>query len=181
MEFAINRDQILKPLSHACGIIEKKTTIPILSNILIEVKESKIKVTATDLDIIYSEEIPLQELKKEGSPTTSASVLYDILSKLDTNTKVELSLQSENKLKIISGNSKFNLLCISPNNFPLSDEDIKKNFFEISSEKILKLLNKTKISISNDETRHYLNGIYLHKTSTYIHKSAIYMCISSIF
>ena len=164
MEFVINRDIFLKSLGYANGIIEKKTTIPILSNVLIEAKGQKIKITATDLDIIYSEEIPLQELKKEGSTTTSASVLYDILRKLDTNTKVELSLQSENKLKIISGNSKFNLLCISPNNFPLSDEDIKKNFFEISSEKILKLLNKTKISISNDETRHYLNGIYLHKT-----------------
>ena len=53
MEFTINRDALLKPVSHACGIIEKKTTIPILSNILIEAKDSKIKITATDLDIIY--------------------------------------------------------------------------------------------------------------------------------
>ena len=69
-----------------------------------------------------------------------------------------------NKLKLISGNSKFNLLCLSADNFPLSDEDINQKTFEVSSEKMLKLLNKTKISISNDETRHYLNGIYLHKT-----------------
>ena len=164
MEFVINRDIFLKSLGNANGIIEKKTTIPILSNILIEAKNSKIKITATDLDIIYSEEIPLQELKKEGSTTTSVSILYDILRKLEPNAKVELSLQAENKLKLISGNSKFNLLCISPNNFPLSDEDIKQEIFEISSRKMLTLLNKTKISISNDETRHYLNGIYLHKT-----------------
>jgi len=163
MEFTINRDIFLKSLGHAYGIIEKKTTLPILSNILIEAKNSKIRITATDLDIIYSEAIPLQELKKEGSTTTSANIIYDILRKLEPNSKVELILQNTNKLKLISGNSKFNLLCLSSDNFPLSDEDIKQKTFEVSSQKMLKLLNKTKISISNDDTRHYLNGIYLHK------------------
>jgi len=165
MEFTINRDIFLKSLGRAYGIIEKKTTLPILSNILIEAKDSKIRITATDLDIIYFEEILVQELKKEGSTTTSANILYDILRKLEPNSKVELSLQSKNKLKLVSGNSKFNLLCISSDNFPLSNEDIEQKSFEIPSQKMLKLLNKTKISISNDETRHYLNGIYLHKTN----------------
>ena len=164
MEFNINRDIILKSLGHAYGIIEKKTALPILSNVLIEAKEQKIKITATDLDLIYSEEIPLENLKKEGATTTSANILYDILRKLEPNSKVEFSLQNTNKLKVVSGNSKFNLLCIPSSNFPLSEEDIQQKNFEISSQKILKLLNKTKISISNDETRHYLNGIYLHKT-----------------
>ena len=166
MEFSINRDVFLKSLSHAYGIIEKKTTLPILSNILLEVKDSKIRITSTDLDIIYSEEIPVQELKNEGTTTTSASVLYDILRKLEPNAKVEFSLQNQNKLKLVSGNSKFNLLCLSSDNFPLSNEYIDQKTFEIPSQQILKLLNKTKISISNDETRHYLNGIYLHKTTT---------------
>jgi len=164
MEFTINRDSFLKSLGHANGIIEKKTTLPILSNVLIEAKNSKIKITATDLDIIYFEEIIPQEIKKEGSTTTSSNILYDILRKLQSGTKVELSLLNVNKLKLVSGNSKFNLLCMPPDNFPLAEEDASKNAFEISSEKLLKLLNKTKISISNDETRHYLNGIYLHKT-----------------
>ena len=164
MEFTIDRDVFLKTLSHANGIIEKKTTLPILSNILIEAKNSKIKITATDLDIIYFEEVSPQELKREGITTTSAGILYDILRKLQSNIKVELSLQSSNKLKLISGNSRFNLLCLPPDNFPLSDVKISQKNFEVSSKKLLKLLNKTKISISNDETRHYLNGIYLHKT-----------------
>tara|TARA_B100000029_G_scaffold338644_1_gene330864 strand:+ start:4 stop:1119 length:1116 start_codon:yes stop_codon:yes gene_type:complete len=164
MEFSINRDTFLKSIGHAYGIIEKKTTLPILSNILIEAKNSKIKVTATDLDIIYSEEISVKNLSKEGSTTTSATVLYDILRKLESNSEINFSLQSANKLKMVSSNSKFNLLCISPDNFPLSEESIEQNTFEVSSKKILKLLNKTKISISNDETRHYLNGIFLHKT-----------------
>ena len=126
MEFTINRDILLKSLSHAHGIIEKKTTLPILSNILIEAKNSKIKITATDLDIIYSADVSLIELKKEGSTTTSASVLYDILRKLETNAKVDLSLQSDNKLKLVSGNSKFNLLCIPSDNFPISDENFEQ-------------------------------------------------------
>jgi len=164
MEFTINRDIFLKALGNANGIIEKKMTLPILSNILIEAKDSKIKITATDLDIIYFEEMIPQELKKEGATTTSASILYDILKKLQPNAKVELSLQNSNKVKLISENSKFNLLCLPSDNFPLPDEDINKKNFGVSPKKLLQLLNKTKISISNDETRHYLNGIYLHKT-----------------
>ena len=173
MEFTINRDRFLKTLGYANGIIEKKTTLPILSNILIEAKDSKIKIISTDLDIIYFDEISPQELKKEGSITTSANILYDILRKLESNAKVELSLLSSNKIKLVSGNSKFNLLCISSDNFPLSDEDIKEKEFEVSSEKLLKLLNKAKISISNDETRHYLNGIYFHKRSS---ENKTYLC-----
>ena len=163
MEFLIDRDVFLKSLGHAIGIIEKKATLPILSNILIEAKNSKIKITATDLDIIFFEEITPQEVKKEGSTTTSANILYDILRKLQSGAKVELSLQGINKLKLVSGNSKFNLLCMPSDSFPLSNEDINQESFEVSPKKLLKLLNKTKISISNDETRHYLNGIYIHK------------------
>ena len=164
MEFTIDRDTFLKSLGHANGVIEKKTTLPILSNVLIEVKQSKIKITATDLDIIYFEEITPKEVKNEGSTTTSATILYDILRKLQSNEEVKLTLVTQNKLKLTSGNSKFNLLCLPSENFPLSEDNDNQNNFEISSQKLLRLLNKTKISISNDETRHYLNGIFLHKT-----------------
>tara|TARA_Y100000590_G_scaffold433293_1_gene550215 strand:- start:372 stop:1487 length:1116 start_codon:yes stop_codon:yes gene_type:complete len=164
MEFTIDRDTFLKSLGHANGIIEKKTTLPILSNVLIEAKDSKIKIIATDLDIIYFEEILPKEVKKEGSTTVSANTLYDILRKLQSNTNVNLNLLNSNKLKLVSENSKFNLLCLPSDNFPLSDEIVDQKEFEVDPKKLLRLLNKTKISISNDETRHYLNGIYLHKT-----------------
>ena len=173
MEFTIDRDIFLKSLSRANGIIEKKTTLPILSNILIEAKESKIKITATDLDIIYFEEVDAQAIIKEGSTTTSASILYDILRKLQASSKVDLTLLNTNKLKLVSGNSKFNLLCMPSTNFPLSEETSNEENFEILPKKLLKLLNKTKISISSDETRHYLNGIYLHKT---ISGDKAYLC-----
>ena len=165
MEFTIERDIFLKSISNAYGIIEKKSTLPILSNILIEANNSKIKITSTDLDIVFSEEIVPQNVKKSGTTTTSASILHDILRKLESNSKVQLSLQSINKLKLISGNSEFNLLCMPSDSFPLTEESFDQKFFSVASKKLLKLLNKTKISISNDETRHYLNGIYLQKTN----------------
>ena len=101
---------------------------------MIEAKDSKIRITATDLDIIYTEVISLQELKKEGSTTTSASIIYDILRKLEPNTKVELFLQSANKLKLVSGNSKFNLYVYLQIIFPCQ--------MKILSKKLLKFLLK---------------------------------------
>ena len=164
MEITLDRDTFLKSVSHAYGVIEKKSTLPILSNILIEAKNSKIKITATDLDIIYCEVIETIKINKEGSTTTSASILYDILRKLPSGAKVNISLNEKNKLKLESGNSTFNLLCIPTENYPVSNEDFETKTFKIDPKQFLKLLNKTKISISGDETRHYLNGIFLHKT-----------------
>ena len=148
MEFTIDRDSFLKSLSHANGIIEKKTTLPILSNVLIEAKNSKIKITSTDLDIIYFEEIIPQKINKEGSTTTSSNILYDILRKLQSGTKVELSLMNSNKLKLVSGNSKFNLLCMPADNFPLSEEDDNQSSFHIPSEKLLKKDNDIRESVA---------------------------------
>ena len=130
MEFTINRDILLKSLSHAYGVIEKKTALPILANILIEAKDSKIKITATDLDIIYSEEISIEKIEKEGATTTSASILYDILRKLESNAPVNIILENQNKLKLTSNNSKFNLLCISPDNFPFQKRILVKKLLK---------------------------------------------------
>ena len=162
MEFTIDRDSFLKSLSHANGIIEKKTTLPILSNILIEAKNSKIKITATDLDIIYFEEIIPLDVKKEGSTTTSASILYDILRKISSDSELNFDLKTENKLSLKSDNSDFNLLCLPTDNFPTFADEFEGQEILLNNSRFLKLLNKTKIAISNDDTRHYLNGIYLH-------------------
>ena len=164
MEFSLNRDNLLKSLNHVNGIVEKKSTLPILSNVLIEAFSSSVRLTSTDMDIVFIEEIKDVKILKEGSITTSASVFYEIVRKLNQGSKVDIGLVSESKLQLSSENSKFNLLCLPSNDFPLSNEDIKSNNYSIDGKKFLKLINKTKFSISNDETRHYLNGIYLHKT-----------------
>ena len=162
MEFKIDRDVLLKSLAHVQGVVEKKNTLPILGNVLIEAHDGFLKLTATDLDIIITEKLTCQTIK-EGSTTTTAQVIYDIVRKLKTGSSLHLSLKENNRLKLISGKSDFNLTCISPDEFPILEDNMDEQYLEIPSFEFLKIINKTKFSISNDETRHYLNGVYLDK------------------
>jgi len=164
MKFKIDRDQLFKSLNYCQGVIEKRSTLPILSNILIEAKNSSLKITATDLDLIFINSIEDIKIEKEGSTTTSAAVIYDIVRKIPTGNQISFNLVNDNKLQMESQKSKFNLLCLSSNEFPVTDENFNTNEFLINSKLLLKIINKTKSSISNDETRHYLNGIFLHIT-----------------
>ncbi len=164
MQFQIKRDILLKSLNVAHNIIERKNTLPILSNVLLQIKDKKLNVVATDLDLIFHDEISDLKVEKEGATTTSAAVLYDLLRKLPSNLDVIFSLQNQNKLSISAESSKFNLLCLPTDNFPNFSDDFKSDDINLDKEKFLSLLNKTKISMSNDETRHYLNGIYIHPT-----------------
>ena len=166
MQFQIKRDTLLKSLSIAHNIIEKKNTIPILANVLLEIKNNKLNIVATDLDIVFKDEISELKIDKEGSTTTSATVLYDVLRKLPINQEVTFNLESQNKLKITAKNSKFNLLCLPIDDFPNFGSNFKNEPFKLSSKKLLSLLNKTKVSMSNDDARHYLNGIYIHPTAS---------------
>ena len=158
----IDRDIFLKSLAHVQGVVEKKNTLPILGNVLLEAYEGFLKITATDLDIIITEKLTAQTIK-EGSTTTTAQVIYDIVRKLKTGSNLHLSLKDNNRLKLISGKSDFNLTCISPDEFPILEDNMDEEYLEVPSFEFLKIINKTKFSISNDETRHYLNGIYLDK------------------
>ncbi len=164
MEFVVKRDSLLKSLNFVQGVVEKKNTLPILSNVLLQLKNKKLSIVATDLDIVFYDEISEVKIINEGSTTTSAAILYDILRKISSNSDLNFNLKSENKLSLKSENADFNLLCLPTDNFPTFADEFKENEFILSNTKFLKLLNKTKISISNDDTRHYLNGIFLHIT-----------------
>ena len=163
MEVILERDHLLNTLSHVQGIIEKRGTLPILSNVLIEAKETSVKFTSTDLDLIFEEEIKNVKVKRKGSTTISANIFYEIVRKCSVGSKIDLNLISENKLELKSENSKFHLLCLPSSDFPFVQDEGQASSFIINTKLFLKLINKSKISISNDETRHYLNGIYLHK------------------
>ena len=164
MQFVIRRDNFLKSLNFVQGVIEKKNTLPILSNVLLQLKENKLYIVATDLDIIFYDEISDVKILKEGTTTTSAAVLYDILRKISSDSELNFELKSQNKLSLKSDNSDFNLLCLPSDNFPNFDDLFDGKEINLDRSRFLKLLNKTKISISNDDTRHYLNGIFLHLT-----------------
>ena len=164
MQFVVKRDTLLKSLNFVQGVVEKKNTLPILSNVLLQLKNKKLSIVATDLDIIFYDEISEVKVINEGSTTTSAAILYDILRKISSNSELNFELKSENKLSLRSDNADFNLLCLPIDNFPTFADEFEGQEINLNNSRFLKLLNKTKISISNDDTRHYLNGIFLHIT-----------------
>ncbi len=164
MKFNVNQQDLQQALGYCQGVIEKRSTLPILSNILLNANNSELIITATDLDLIFIHRIKNIEVFEEGKTTTVSSTIYDIVRKFSSGKKINLSLSEKNKLQIEAEKSNFNLNCISPSEFPLTDENFSDNEFIINSKRLLKLLNKCKFSVSNDETRHYLSGIYFHQT-----------------
>jgi len=164
MQFVVKRDTLLKSLNFVQGVVEKKNTLPILSNVLLQLKNKKLSIIATDLDIIFYDEIIDVKILQEGSTTTSAAILYDILRKIPSDSQLNFDLKSENKLSLKSDNADFNLLCLPIDNFPTIADEFEGQEISLNNSRFLKLLNKTRISISNDDTRHYLNGVYLHLT-----------------
>ena len=164
MKFNLNQYDLQQALNYCQGVIEKRSTLPILSNILLNVKNSNLTITATDLDLIFIHQIKNVEVSEEGKTTTSSSIMYDIVRKFSSGQKINLTLTDESKLHLESEKSIFNLNCINASEFPLTEENFNQNEFIINSKHFLKLLNKCKFSVSNDETRHYLSGIYFHQT-----------------
>ena len=164
MKFKVNQQDLQQALNFCQGVIEKRSTLPILSNILLDVDNSKLTITATDLDLIFVHQIQNIEVLEEGKITTMSSTMYDIIRKFTSGKKINLTLNEDKKLHLESEKSIFNLNCISASEFPLTNENFNQNEFSIKSKMLLKLLNKCKFSISNDETRHYLSGIYIHQT-----------------
>ena len=138
MQFVVKRDTLLKSLNFVQGIVEKKNTLPILSNVLLQLKDSKLFIVATDLDIIFYDEISDIQTIKEGSTTTSAAILFDILRKISSNSELKFELKSENKLSLKSDNADFNLLCLPTDNFPTFSDEFEGQEIFVDSNKFLK-------------------------------------------
>ncbi len=164
MKFNVNQKDLQEALSYCQGVIEKRSTLPILSNVLLDVGNSKLTITATDLDLIFVHQINNVEIIENGKTTTTSSIMFDIVRKFSSDKKISLTMNNDSKLQLESDKSIFNLNCINSSEFPLTDENFNQNEFIINSKYFLKLLNKCKFSISSDETRHYLSGIYFHQT-----------------
>ena len=164
MKFSIDRSALLTALQHVHSVVERRNTIPILSNVLIEAKEDGVYLTATDMDIAVIEKVNLDksEIAQLGTVTTSAQMLYDIVRKLPGNIKVELLSEKNDRLGIKASSSSFALNCLPSEDFPsISQEDFKHSF-NIDALDLIRLLDKTSFAMSLEETRYYLNGIYLH-------------------
>ena len=162
MKISIEKNLIYKSLSHVQSIVEKKNTIPILSNILLDTTDSSLVLSATDMDISITEAINCSVIE-QGSVTVPAHTLYDIVRKIPDGSEIEFISNDGKKFSIRSGKSKFSLSCLPKKDFPLIEIDKLNCEFSINSNIFLKLIEKTRFAISNEETRYFLNGIYFHK------------------
>jgi DNA polymerase-3 subunit beta len=165
MRVTIERSVFLKALNHVQSVVERRNTIPILSNVLVRAGQGSVKLTATDLDIEIVETCPA-EVAREGAVTAPAHMIYDIVRKLPDGAQLELeSDTAAGRLSITAGRSRFALQSLPPEDFPDLTAGEMTNSFRISSADLKGLIEKTRFAISTEETRYYLNGIYLHEVA----------------
>ena len=161
MKFKIQRTDIFKSISHLQGIVDKKNSLPILSNILIEAKNNKLILSSTDMDISIVDKLNCTVLE-EGATTINSQILYDIVRKLEDNCEIEVISNNGKLLTLRADGSRFSLACLPKEDFPIIDKTNEGISIKINSQILFKLIDKTKFAISNEETRYFLNGLYFN-------------------
>ncbi|HKC04098.1 MAG TPA: DNA polymerase III subunit beta [Sphingomicrobium sp.] len=161
MKATIERATLLKSLGHVQSVVERRNTIPILSNVLIEARDDgSIRLMATDLDLQVDESVPAN-VTQAGATTLSAHTLFDIIRKLPEGSQVELSA-AEGKMQVNAGRSRFSLSTLPRDDFPVIAEGELPTRFELPAATLRQIIEKTRFAISTEETRYYLMGIFLH-------------------
>jgi DNA polymerase-3 subunit beta len=161
MKATIERATLLKGLSHVQSVVERRNTIPILSNVLIEASaDGSLKLMATDLDLQINESVPAA-VDTPGATTVSAHTLFDIARKLPEGSQVQLAA-AEGKMTIVAGRARFQLGTLPRDDFPVIAEGELPTTFELPAETLKQIIDKTRFAISTEETRYYLNGIFIH-------------------
>jgi DNA polymerase-3 subunit beta len=162
MKVTIERAALLRALGHVHRVVERRTTIPILANVLIAARNGALTLKATDLDLEIIEKAPA-ETPQEGATTLPAHTLYDIVRKLPEGAQVSLEATGEQgQLLLRSGRSRFQLQSLPESDFPEVTSGEFSHKFALSPADLKKLIEKTQFAISSEETRYYLNGIFLH-------------------
>lgn len=161
----LEKNDFMKALSHCQGIVERRNTVPILAHVLLETEGDKLKITATDLEISFVETVPAH-VKAHGSATVSAHLLFDVVKKLPEGSQIELKMgENGDFLHLQSGRSTYNFSCLPPLDFPIMATEELPSTFKIHAAELARLIDKTRFSMSTEETRYYLNGIFFHKTT----------------
>ncbi|CAO3414889.1 DNA polymerase III subunit beta [Azospirillum doebereinerae] len=162
MNITIERAALLRSLGHVQSVVERRNTIPILSNVLLRARDGELSLAATDMDLEIVETVPAT-VGRPGGTTAPAHTLYDIVRKLPDGSQVELDIPGDGTvLTLRAGRSQFKLSCLPVEDFPqLSGGELKHNF-AVSAADLRGLVDRTRFAISTEETRYYLNGIYLH-------------------
>jgi DNA polymerase III subunit beta len=162
MQVTIERANLLKSLNHVHRVVERRNTIPILSNVLLRADGASLEMKATDLDLEINESTPAM-VERGGATTVPAHLLYDIVRKLPDGGEVSLSVNADGtSMSVVSGRSNFRLQCLPQSDFPELTSGTFTHTFSMPAAQLKGLIDKTQFAISNEETRYYLNGIYLH-------------------
>jgi DNA polymerase-3 subunit beta len=162
MKATIERAKLLRCLSHVQSVVERRNTIPILSKVLIEASaDGLVKVMATDLDLQVLESLDAASVEAAGAVTVSAHLLFDIARKLPDGSQVSLET-ADNRMTVKAGRSRFQLPTLPRDDFPVIVEGDLPTSFEIPAKTLAELIDRTRFAISTEETRYYLNGIFLH-------------------
>ena len=161
MRVTVERSHLLKSLGHVHRVVEKRNTIPILSNVLLRAEGARLLLKATDLDLEITETVPA-DIAQASATTVPAQILFDIVRKLPDGAEVALDTGDGAQLALRSGRSKFTLQVLPESDFPDLATGEFATRFTLTAGALKKLIERTQFAISTEETRYYLNGIYLH-------------------
>ena len=162
MKLTIERGALLKSLGHVQNVVERRNTIPILSNVLLEAGSNSLGLTATDMDLTIIERVPVS-VGTNGAATVPAHTLYDIVRKLPEGAQVEIGGDGDGSQAVVrAGRSKFSLPTLPREDFPATSGGELPHKFLLGAKELRSLIDRSRFAISTEETRYYLNGIYLH-------------------
>ncbi len=161
IQVTLERGALLKALSHVQSVVERRGTIPILANVKLDAEGDTLRLTATDMDITVTDEVSAT-VGLSGSTTVPAHTFYDIVRKLPEG-QIELhKTEGGAKVALKAGPAQFSLACLAIEDFPLLAEGDLAHDFTLKASELIALIDKTRFAVSTEETRYYLNGIYLH-------------------
>jgi DNA polymerase-3 subunit beta len=161
MKLTIERSELLRGLSHVQSVVERRTTIPILSNVMLKAENGALSLTATDMDLEINESVNA-DIAAPGATTAPAHTLFEIVRKLPEGAQVVLETASDGSLAVRAGRSAFKLACLPTGDFPQMAKGDLPHGFALGAAEMRALIDRTRFAISTEETRYYLNGIYIH-------------------
>ena len=177
MKLSIERNTLLKAVSHAQSVVERRNTIPILANVLIEAEDDKVQFRATDLDVEIVDRVQAK-VARNGSTTVSAVLLHEIARKLPDGALIELTADTaSSRLTVEAGRSNFSLATLPKEDFPIMASSEYAANFSAKSGDLRRLFDKSKFAISTEETRYYLNGVYMHSAT--FENSKVLRCVAT--
>jgi DNA polymerase III subunit beta len=161
MKFSLDRTPFLRALARVHRVVERRNTIPILANVLLDAADGSLRLRATDLDLEAAESLPAM-IEQTGATTVPAHMLYDIVRKLPDGAQVQVDMRGSTTLLVQAGRARFELQALPKSDFPDLATGQFSHVFQIASADLRRLIERTQFAISTEETRYYLNGIFMH-------------------